>query len=452
MKLTYLDFENIIKTVAELSAGNNINYLLTSVVEKCMNLTNCDGGLLSIYENSQGSSTTIIKINSWDVFQQINGEKIELPEEYIIDSFLEIPMKNNDNELIGVMQLYNALDLEGNPVPFDPQYEIIMRSIGSIAAIKLTNIIYISEIKTQLHSFVEALATAIDERTPYNGHHTRKVAEYSKLLADKIEEKFQEGLYTEGFDEERKEKLQLAALLHDIGKMIVPSSVMNRATRLDKDLVNIKTRFQLLQAYYEIDYLKERLTQRQYTQRCEELSRILKFIEKIDGVSFLNDEDYNEVQKLANMVYKKENGETIAYLTPRELECLSIRKGTLTNEDRKLMENHVVMTSKILSKVHFDKNYQAVPKWAGEHHEFLDGTGYPNQLSGDELDLETRILTVADIYDALTATDRPYKKPLPKPDVMKILLDMADKGKVEKQLVLWLGEALDEGIEKGRRI
>lgn len=443
MRLSYVEYEKIIRAVTEVMAINNVDYLLEFIVEISMEIACCDGVVLCLYDENQLQST-VIKIKSWNVFQKIKGEKVDLPDEYSIQSMLEIPLRNSDNELIGVMQLFNAQNEKGEFVPFHKEYDMILHSIGSIVAMKLTNILYITEIKTQLHSFVEALATAIDERTPYNGHHTRKVAEYAGLLANKIEEKYQAGLYGEGFDEERKEKLQLAALLHDIGKMIVPSAIMNRATRLDKDIVNIQTRFQLLKAYYEIDWLKGRISAEQYKENCQELQSIMEFIERIDTVSLLDEEDYEKVQELAGKYYEKESGEKISLITKREAECLSIRKGTLTEQDRKLMENHVVMTSKILSKVHFDKNYRSVPKWAGEHHEFLDGTGYPNKLSGEELELETRILTIADIYDALTATDRPYKKPLPSHEVMGILSDMAKQGKVDKQLVVWLGEALEQ--------
>lgn len=127
-----------------------------------------------------------------------------------------------------------------------------------------------------------------------------------------------------------------------------------------------------------------------------------------------------------------------------EAECLSIRSGTLTVQERKEMENHVVMTSKILEKVQFYKGFSMVPKWVGAHHEYMDGSGYPYGLKGDELDLETRLLTVVDIYDALVATDRPYKQPISRQGAIQILKDMAQRGKVDLQLVQWLDEALGE--------
>ena len=132
----------------------------------------------------------------------------------------------------------------------------------------------------------------------------------------------------------------------------------------------------------------------------------------------------------------------VYYITERERVCLSVRKGTLTDEDRVIMESHVTMTAKILSKVHFNKNYIDVPRWAAEHHEYLNGSGYPNHINGEQLDTETRILAIADIYDALTASDRPYKPPMPKAKACAILHSMVEEGKLEGRFVDWLEEAV----------
>ena len=135
----------------------------------------------------------------------------------------------------------------------------------------------------------------------------------------------------------------------------------------------------------------------------------------------MDDDSYEYVQQLAGKAYTKEDGTVIAYPTEQERECLSIRKGTLTAEERRTMESHAEMTGKILDKVRFQKNYSQVPKWAAEHHEYLDGTGYPNHLKGDETAQETRMITIADVYDAMTSTDRPYKKPMPREKAFAIL-------------------------------
>lgn len=484
MGLTVQNFKDILNVGIQLTVEKDGNKLLNTIVEKGMQITNCDASTLYLYEDDvlkfrimrtvsqnvcrgkDGEEITDIppvpfKEENVCAYTAIHRKVVNIEDVYNSDEFdfsgpkrydamtgfrtqsmLVIPVENNTGELIGVLQMMNAQDEDGNVIPFDPQYEIIIRSLGSLAAIELTNIQYVQEIKEQLHSFVEAMATAIDERTPYNGSHTRKVAEYATVLARKINEKYQLGETEEFFDDDRMERLQLAALLHDIGKMIIPRSVMNRATRLDGDMATLEDRIALLKCYYEIDYLKQKITEQEYTEKETLLDDIIEFVHRIDSVGFLQEEDFNRVQELATMYYEKQDGEKVYYITERERVCLSVRKGTLTDEDRKIMESHVTMTAKILSKVHFNKNYLDVPRWAAEHHEYLNGSGYPNHISGEQLDVETRILAIADIYDALTASDRPYKPPMPKAKACAILHSMVEEGKLEERFVDWLEEAV----------
>lgn len=486
MRLEYRDFKNILNIGIALSTEKNQNRLLASILENGMSITNCDASTLYLYEDNQ-LIFKIMKTLSMGVSRGVDGEPIDdippvpmkeenvcaytaihreivnIPDVYNSDRFdfsgprqydaitgyhtqsqLVIPLENSENELIGVLQLINAQDDKGNIVPFDEQYDIIIRSLGSMAAIELTNLNYVEALKAQLYSFVEALTTALDERTPYNASHTRNVEKYAALLADYIAGMHGRGLCEETFDDERKEKLQLAALLHDIGKMVVPLSVMNRATRLDAELAAVDARFELLKALYEADMLRGRITEDAYRETAAELESDIAFIHEIDSMGFLNDENYERVRRIASKRHVGDDGTVIPYLTGHETECLSIRRGTLTEKDREAMENHVVMTQKILDKVRFNKSYAMVPKWAASHHEFLNGTGYPGHLTAEELDLETRILTVVDVYDALTASDRPYKKPMPREKAIGILKSMAEEGKVELRLVEWLSEALAE--------
>lgn len=301
---------------------------------------------------------------------------------------------------------------------------------------------YIKQLEEQLHSFAEAMATAIDERTPYNGNHTRKVAEYVVKIAEKINEKYNDNETTIYFSDERIEKLKLAALVHDIGKMVVSKSIMNRSTRMCDDMQNILTRFKLFEVLFENDYLKGKITESQYHSNISELKAMITFIEEIDDVEHLSDEKYNKVQKLKNKKYIMEDGQEISYFNDEEIAHLSIRQGTLTEKEREIMQSHVVMTEKILDKVRFTEKYKDVPIWASRHHEFLDGSGYPNALTEEYLPVECRILTVADIYDALTAIDRPYKQPNRHEDAIDIMIKMADEGKIDKKIVMWLNEAI----------
>lgn len=483
MHLQYEDFEKIMDIGIRLSTERDRNRLLMTILDTGMEITNCDASTLYLYENDE-LTFKYMRTLSMGVSRGMDGEAIELPpvpmrEEnvcayaalhhevvnisdvytsrqfdfsgprqydtltgYRTQSQLVVPLANNENELIGVLQLINAMDEEGTVVAFDEQYEIIVRALGAMTAIELTNLSYVEALKAQIYSFVEALTTALEERTPYNALHTRNVEKYASLLADYITQLHREGKCEETFDPARKEQLMLAALIHDIGKMVVPLSIMNKATRLDRELEKVDDRFKLLKALYEIDMLKGRITKKEYEGICDELESELAFIHEIDVIDYVDDEAYEHIKRLSGKKHVSEDGTVLMYLTEREVSCLSIRSGTLTMQERREMENHVVMTSKILEKVQFYKGFSMVPKWVGAHHEYMDGSGYPKHLKGDELDLETRLLTVVDIYDALAATDRPYKKPIPREKAIEILKNMAEKGKVDLRLVEWLDEAL----------
>lgn len=492
MILEYKDFERILNVGIRMSTERNRNKLLASILENGMEITHCDASTLYLYENDQlvfkimktlslgisrGADGTPIedmpsvamKEENVCAYTAIHREIVNIPDVYNSDRFdfsgpkkydaltgyhtqslLVIPLENNEGELLGVLQLINAIDEQGKVIPFDRQFEIIIRSLGSMAAIELTNLSYVEELKAQLRSFVEAFATAVDERTPYNGTHTRKVAEYACILAEYIAGKHASGECEEDFDEERREKLYLAAQLHDIGKMIIPLRVMNRAARLDADMERVESRFELLAAYYELDWLSGRITEEEYHAKTAELEEELQFIHTVDKAGFLSDDMLQHTKVLAAKRYTKNDGTVMPYLTEWEVDCLSIRKGTLTETDRKQMECHAVMTGKILDKVRFQHNYEMVPKWAADHHEYLDGSGYPNGLTGDEIGIETRILTITDIYDAMTSVDRPYKKPMTKEKAFSVLKSMAEEGKLELRLVNWLEEALAEKEKRDR--
>ena len=484
--LTNKELREIVDIGIALTTEKNKNRLLEKILKKAMDVSNCDAGTLYLF-TGDSLEFKIMKTLSQGVSKGENGEVIELPpvplkEEnvcayaaihkelinvedvyhserfdfsgpkrydamtgYRTQSMIVIPMEDSENELVGVLQLMNAQDKEGKVVSFNEDDEFVLRSMASQAAVSISNMKYMEAIKVQLHSFVSAFATAVDERTPYNGSHTRKVAVYAVILADYVNRMYAQGKCEEFFDDNRKEQLQLAAALHDIGKMIVPLSVMNKATRLDGGLEKIEERFKLLKAYYEIDFLKGKISQAVFEEKIQYLDDSLQFITEIDNAGFMPDEKITRVVEIADSFYETEDGNKMTYLTSEEKACLCIRKGTLTEEERKIMESHALMTRKILDKVHFSKNYSKVKQFASTHHECLNGTGYPDRLTAEDLEMESRILAVVDVFDALTCTDRPYKKPMPKERAFAILHDMAVKeGKLEDRLVTWLEEAMME--------
>lgn len=473
------NYEQLLKTGLEISTQKDKEQLLALLLERSMEIARCDGGML-YQDGEEGIACSIIQIRhrkperAMASFLSVGNENVSaytarkricvnIPDIHNDNRFqyddikcfesqtgcqpgslLSVPVENHAGELVGVLLLVNARDGEGKVISFGKQHQMGICSMASLAAVEWSNLSYTEELKALLRSFVEAFATAVDERTPYNGTHTRKVAQYAAMLADYMNQKHETGECEEYFDKEHREKIVLAALLHDIGKMIIPLSIMNRASRMDGCMEQIEKRFELLRAYYEIDWLNGRITQEQYHEKRQQLMDELEFIYKIDEMNELDEENYKRIKSLSARTYTKPDGTQMPYLTRKEIQCLSIRRGTLTDDDRKWMENHVVMTAKILSKVHFNNNYSMIPRWAARHHELLDGTGYPEHLTGDRIEIESRILTVADIYDALTAQDRPYKEPMPQEEAMKIMRNMAQEGKLEMRLVNWLEAALEQ--------
>jgi HD-GYP domain-containing protein (c-di-GMP phosphodiesterase class II) len=293
-------------------------------------------------------------------------------------------------------------------------------------------------------SFTEALAETVDARTPYNGSHIRNVAKYAGMLADYYNKLYEQGKETEYFDTQRKEQLIMGALLHDIGKMIVPLEVMNKATRLDSKEELVYGRLNLIRAYYEIDGLNGRISKELATKKVQEVDSVKELIGKVNSAGFLPDDLLAQLENVLPLVYVKPDGEEIPYFTEEEKESLRVRKGTLTKEERGIMESHVVMTERILSKVHFNSYYANSPVWAATHHECLDGSGYPKGLKAEDLAVESRIMAVADICDALLASDRPYKKPMPKEKAFQIMQSMAGEGKLERKIVDYMQACMEE--------
>ncbi|MCM1044305.1 MAG: GAF domain-containing protein [Candidatus Gastranaerophilales bacterium] len=475
MKLTEKQYEEILEMGILLTIEKNHNCLFELIMENAMNITNCDGGTLYLYDEGE-LHFKIMRTVSLGIYRGGEGEVIDMPpvplkeenvcaysaihEEivniadvynsdkfdfsgpqrydsltgYRTKSMLVIPLRNHDGELIGVLQLINAME-NGEIVPFDSGYEKVVMSLASQASISISNLRYLREIKDMMYSYVETMATIIDERTPYNGSHTKNVTKYAAGFVDFLNTEHEAGRFAEFFDENRKEQLVLAASLHDIGKMSIPLSIMNKSTKLGALIKDVLARYKLLKCYYKIDCYEGRISKEEYEQKCRYLESAEELVKNVDTLPNLPDELEPQVRELAEQVYVGADGEEIPYLTEDEAVCLLIKRGTLTPDERKIMQNHVVITSNILSKINFSTHYKNVPRWAGAHHEFLDGSGYPNHLTAEQMPTEIRILSLVDIFEALIAVDRPYKKPMSLEKAFEILFSMAEEGKLDKELV-----------------
>lgn len=483
------ELQALLEISIALSAEKDYNKLFNLIITKSMEVGNCDAGTLYLYEDDklyfkimktlsmgvdQGSDGSEIKLPPVELkpenicaYCAINRKILNIPDVYSSESFdfsgpkkydsmtgyhtgsmMAIPLVDSEDKIVGVLQLINAMDKDGNIIAFNKDLEQIIYALASQAAIAVSNMRYQEELKDQMWSFAEAMATAIDERTPYNATHTRKVAKYSGMLADYINKLHEEGREEEYFDKNRKEQLVMGALLHDIGKLVTPLEVMNKATRLGDKEAELKDRLHDIRLYAKVDELEGRISSQDFESLNSKLTESLEMIGKINTAGFVDDETYSSLQGIFEYGYEHD-GEMIAFFTDEEKECLSVRKGTLTADERKIMEDHVVVTAKILDKVHFGKYFANTPILAAQHHECLNGKGYPNHITAKDLTTDARILAVADICDALLATDRPYKKPIPKDKAIAIMKDMAECGNIDGKLVGYMADILN-AQEDGR--
>lgn len=484
--ITNTELTSILNVCIDFTNEKDKNLLMSKLLDVAMEFTDCDAGTIYL-KHDDALEFTVMKAKSIGIDKGAHGEKIELPPVplnesnicaysaihhklvnikdvyaenkfdftgpkrydamtgYHTRSMLVIPIENDDGRLVGVMQLING-GISDNTNCFLEDDEFVLKALASMTTVLLLNMIYTADIKKMMHSFVSAFAAAVDKRTPYNGLHTRKVALYSKLIANELDT-LCAAEDEDYFDEHRIEQLVLAAYLHDIGKMIIPLGVMNKETRLNGGLTEIRRRFDYISVSLERDMLKGTIAKTEYESKLSQLDECYSFIESIDKAGFLTDDNAARVDEIAGMSYTEPSGSVLHYLTDEEHEDLKIRKGTLTDEERKVMESHVTMTRDILSEVYFNEDYANVPVFAASHHELLDGSGYPNHLKDKEIGLETRILAAADIFDALTAVDRPYKKSMSRQQAFTVLDSMADDGKLDGRIVSLLKTAVSRYTE-----
>ncbi len=291
------------------------------------------------------------------------------------------------------------------------------------------------ETQNMLFSMAEAFAEAIEGRTPYNANHTKNVARRCVEMLDYINELHKEDKTEMHFSVADKKQLYLAAMLHDVGKMDVPTEIMDKPTKLGSREEKLKDRLSIIILKLENDIL----TGRKEKESAEkEIGKIKAFLENIGAFNCgrpLKDEEWAMIGEMEDGFYEEACGKKIPYLTGEEKDDLHIKAGTLSDNERTVMQSHVVFTDKILSHMIFGDMYKDVRRMAADHHELLNGKGYPRQLKAEDLDVMTRILTIMDIYDSLIADDRPYKKPKPVDVAFKILDEEAEAGKVDASLL-----------------
>lgn len=381
---------------------------------------------------------------------------------YRCKSMLVVPMRNHNDAIIGVIQLINSKestiptgeytgneayeillkepdDFEKMVVPFHPKYEDLMTAIANQAAITLENAQMIKQIENQFEEFVKASVTAIESRDPATSGHSFRVSQMCVNALEAISRQTEGPFKDLTFSDNQVREIRFAGLLHDFGKVYVEPSIFLKAKKLfDKDFENLILRLSLIYRSIEIEGCLKGTDPRDVLDMLETV---------ISQVRTLNEPavrkgDKKPVQVIEDIKKKTRSisaedlaGNILPILTDEEVKNLEVERGSLNPEERLVIESHVKHTLTFVSKIPWPEELKQIPEIAGMHHEKLDGTGYPFGKKGDEIPIQAQIMAIADIYDALSASDRPYKKAVPFEKVCAILRDEGERGKANPDLV-----------------
>ncbi len=495
---------------ASLSAERDINRLLETILLAAKAITGADGGTLYLLTEEDGTKRLkfeIMRTQSLNIamggttgtpipfypihlyskdgkpnnqmvaaFAALTGQTVNIADAYTAEgfdfngtrnfdkktgyrskSFLTVPMKNHENEIIGVLQLINSQDpASGEVVAFSDADQRLAESLASQAAIALTNRQLINQLEALFESFIAMINTAIDEKSPYTGGHCQRVPELTMMLAEAVNETKQGPLRDFDMSDKDRYELKIAGLLHDCGKVTTPVHVVDKATKLESifDRIHlIDTRFEVLKRDAEIELLKsnaalqqqgldelslrERTNQLEqaYKARLRQFDQDREFLRKCNiGGEFMPPQAQEHVRKIAGYKWLDQSGNTAHFLNDDEIENLSIPRGTLTGKEREIINYHIVATIKMLEALPWPKHLRHVPEYAGGHHERMDGKGYPRGLTREQMSVQARVMGIADIFEALTAKDRPYKKGKTLTESLQILGKFKEGGHIDPDL------------------
>ncbi|MFA5180292.1 MAG: HD domain-containing phosphohydrolase [Syntrophales bacterium] len=488
--------ERLTKIGVALSAERDLTKLLELIIDEARDLTSADGGTLYIMsDDGQYLDFAIVqnktlgvrmggtggKIN-WppvkltdghenrnlanvSAYAVLTGEVVSIPDVYDAAGFnfegtrefdartgyrsksmLVVPMRNHEQEIIGVLQLLNAMDEGTNEIiAFSRESQMITESFASQAAVALSQNRLIHDLENLLEAFVKTIALAVDEKSPYTGGHIRRVADITMAIADKIN-KADEGPFSHiQFTDDQMKELRFAAWLHDLGKITTPEYVVDKATKLETvfdRMEMIRTRGEIILRDHErIALIESSKVDREVnsSQDSEEafarqFREDMKFLADVNTGSMpLGREELARLQVIGARKWVRD-GQTESFLTEDEFRNLCVSRGTLNDRERDIVNNHAQVTQKLLSQLPFPKKLKDVPAFAGSHHEKLNGTGYPRGLKDNEISLQARILALADIFEALTAKDRPYKRANTISEAVSILSGMVKAQHIDADL------------------
>ena len=413
--------------------------------------------MIAAYVGLTGETVNITDAYKAKGFDFSGTKMFDEKTNYRSKSFLTVPLKNHEDEIIGVLQLLNAQHHKSkNIISFTSEIQKMVEALASQAAVAITNKNLIKDLENLFESFIKLIASAIDAKSPYTGGHCARVPEITMMLAEAVQQTKDGPFADVAFSEKEMYELKIAAWLHDCGKVATPEFVVDKSTKLETiyDRVHeLEARFGILRRDEEIKRLKKELKferddslpleekaervkdlQRGYRKTLRHLKSDLEFVKESNvGGEFMSGDKKDRVHQIANYRWKP-NGKVENFLSENEVYNLTIPRGTLTPEERKVINDHIVVTINMLEELPYPKHLQNVPEFAGGHHEKLDGTGYPMGLMKDEMTVQARIMAIADIFEALTAKDRPYKKGKTLSQAMRILGFMKNDAHIDVDL------------------
>lgn len=397
--------------------------------------------MVAAYAALTGKTVNIADAYAADGFDLSGTRNFDKKTGYRSKSFLTVPMMNHEREIIGVLQLINAQDPQtGEVVPFSPADQRLAESLASQAAIALTNRMLINQLEQLFESFIALINTAIDEKSPYTGGHCQRVPALTMLLAEAVNDTREGPLSDFQMTDKDRYELKIAGLLHDCGKVTTPVHVVDKATKLEGiyDRIHLlDTRFEVLKRDAEIEMLKEGTpaAAARYRERLRRIDEDRMFLRAANiGGERMREEDIERVRRIAEYRWTDTSGHEAKFLTDDEMKNLVIRSGTLNPEERQIINHHIVATIKMLEALPWPRHLKNVPEYAGGHHERMDGKGYPKGLTREQMSVQARVMGIADIFEALTAKDRPYKKGKTLSESLEILGRFSQNGHIDPDL------------------
>jgi len=411
---------------------------------------------VTAYAALQRKSVNVQDIDSHPEFDFSLTAEFGRRHNYKTESVLAVPMITKRKEVLGVIRLVNAQDKDGTIIPFAPHVQHMVESLASQGAVALDNDLLITGLEELLESFIQMMAKAIDQKSPHTGNHLQKVPIIIEMLAREACHSDLPAFKSFNLNDEEMYEVRIAAWLHDCGKLSTPDYILEKGTKLETfydRIALIRTRLEVARRDAEIVYLKaaanpasEAAAKAAYQQECEAIEDDWKFLQYINqGLEWVPDQDMQRLEQICARRWTPAVGHEAAavaeqpFFSEEERENLSVRRGTLTGDNRKIIQDHILHSIDMLERMPFPRQLQRVPEYACGHHEKFNGKGYPKGLTGDQMSIPARMMAVADIFEALTSHDRPYKTPKTLSETYAIMKRMCDEGELDPDIfdLLW---------------